>query len=134
MVDQEGGDGEAATGSAARPGCGDGCRRGGEEGESTGQLLAGLGFNVDLAPVADVGHREIVSGTRTFSSDPEEVAEVACAFATGLRDEGVAATLKHFPGLGRAEVNTDQAPELSPPRPPGYAPITPPTSAAPANR
>jgi beta-N-acetylhexosaminidase len=81
-----------------------------EEGEGAGTLLTGLGINVDLAPVADVRHPGSFLGSRTFGSRPDEVANLACDFATGLRSQGVAATLKHFPGLGAATVNTDEAP------------------------
>jgi beta-N-acetylhexosaminidase len=38
------------------------------------------------------------------------VARLATAFAGGLHDGGVLATAKHFPGFGRATVNTDDAP------------------------
>ena len=66
---------------------------------------------MDLAPVADV---ERVSnsflGTRSFGSDPSVVESRACAFAQGLQSEGVAYTLKHFPGLGRATSSTDTGP------------------------
>ena len=45
--------------------------------------------------------------SRTFGSDPAVVAKVGVAFAQGLQDGGVVATAKHFPGLGRATVSTD---------------------------
>lgn len=78
------------------------------EGENTGRALAKLGFNVDLAPVADVPDRaDSFLGTRAFSRDADTVAEAACAFAEGLNTGGVAAAFKHFPGLGRARANTD---------------------------
>jgi beta-N-acetylhexosaminidase len=44
---------------------------------------------------------------RTFSADPGKDAAVGNGFATGLIDGGVAATAKHFPGLGHANVSTD---------------------------
>jgi beta-N-acetylhexosaminidase len=71
--------------------------------------LRGLGIDVDLAPVADVSHPGSFLGSRAFSSSPAVVAERACEFAAGLHDEGVAATLKHFPGLGMATASTDQS-------------------------
>ena len=78
------------------------------EGESTGRALAKLGFNVDLAPVADVPDRaDSFLGTRAFSRNADVVADAACAFAEGLNAGGVAAAFKHFPGLGRARANTD---------------------------
>jgi beta-N-acetylhexosaminidase len=79
-----------------------------EQGEETGEYLARLGFNVDLAPLGDVGHPGSFLGTRAFGSTPAGVASRACAFAAGLVAHGVAATLKHFPGLGWATANTDE--------------------------
>lgn len=81
------------------------------EGRATGRALAKLGFNVNLAPVADVPDRAgSFLGTRAFSRDPATVAVAACAFAAGLSDGEMAATFKHFPGLGRARANTDDRP------------------------
>lgn len=78
------------------------------EGERTGAALAKLGFNVDLAPVADVPDSAgSFLGERAFARDPETVAQAACAFADGLANGGVAGAFKHFPGLGRARANTD---------------------------
>ncbi len=108
MVDQEGGTVKRLAGPprSAASAMGEGEAR--EQGEATGNLLRRLGFNVDLAPVADVGHSGSFIGSRAFSSSAEEVAGRACEFADGLRSEGVAATLKHFPGLGLASANTDE--------------------------
>lgn len=81
------------------------------EGAATGRLLREAGINVDLAPVADV-ERAAGSflGSRAFGGDPVLVAARACAFARGLASQGVAYTLKHFPGLGSATANTDNGP------------------------
>jgi beta-N-acetylhexosaminidase len=82
-----------------------------QQGEATGRLLRSVGVNVDLAPVADVKRAPgSFLGTRSFGDDPREVAARACAFAQGLASEGVAYTLKHFPGLGRATASTDVGP------------------------
>jgi beta-N-acetylhexosaminidase len=48
--------------------------------------------------------------SRSFSSDPGEVTALGLAFARGLGEARVAATAKHFPGLGAATVSTDAAP------------------------
>jgi beta-N-acetylhexosaminidase len=79
------------------------------EGLATGEALVGIGVNVDLAPVLDVPQQGSFLGTRTFGSTSEEVAAAGVAFAAGLRAGGVAATAKHFPGLGRSAANTDEA-------------------------
>ena len=80
-------------------------------GAAAGLALAKLGVNVDLAPVADVPGTKpsfMRDTLRTFSSDPEKVGRVASAFAEGLASQDVAATIKHFPGLGRVARNTDR--------------------------
>jgi beta-N-acetylhexosaminidase len=79
------------------------------QGLATGHFLNGLGINVDLAPVLDLGlpGSFVAQQGRTFSSDPGKDAAVGNGFATGLIDSGVAATAKHFPGLGHANANTD---------------------------
>lgn len=81
------------------------------EGEATGRALRSVGINVDLAPVADVVHvADSFLGSRSFGSNPTLVAERACGFAAGIASQGVAYTLKHFPGLGRALTSTDVQP------------------------
>ena len=44
---------------------------------------------------------------RSFGSDPSLVARLAATFIRTLQAGGVAATAKHFPGLGAARQNTD---------------------------
>jgi beta-N-acetylhexosaminidase len=81
------------------------------EGRDTGRALARAGINVDLAPVLDV---PTVPGAfmaeRAFGSDAATVAAAGVGFAEGLQAAGVAATAKHFPGLGGATANTDLGP------------------------
>jgi beta-N-acetylhexosaminidase len=71
------------------------------------------GVNVNLAPVADV---EPASGGGALPGRlyPGSAREVAAATTAALRAHArarVAATVKHFPGLGRAVVNTDDGSE-----------------------
>lgn len=81
------------------------------EGRAAGFQLRDLGINVNLAPVLDVpASTEQFMTPRAFGSTPEQVARLGLAFALGQQREGVAATAKHFPGLGRAVENTDFAP------------------------
>ena len=63
-----------------------------------------LGVQLDLAPVADLrtNPADDVIGDRSFGSDPVVVGPLVAAAVAGLHDGGVAATLKHFPGLGGA--------------------------------
>ena len=81
------------------------------EGRATADLLLRWGVNTDLAPVADVARPGTFEARarRSFSGDPAVAAGGVTAFVSGLRAGGVAATLKHFPGLGAASANTDHA-------------------------
>jgi beta-N-acetylhexosaminidase len=80
-------------------------------GRAAGESLRSMGINVDLAPVLDLGRpgRAIYEEGRTFARKPGAVSRIAVGFARGLALGGVAATAKHFPGLGAARVNTDNA-------------------------
>lgn len=73
-----------------------------ESADMLGQEIAALGFNMDFAPVSDVNNNpnNPVIGTRSFSDDPEMVAEHVKAFIKGLGKNNIAASLKHFPGHG----------------------------------
>jgi beta-N-acetylhexosaminidase len=73
--------------------------------------LRAAGVNVNLAPVADVasGAGSVMSG-RAFPGDARQVAALTRAAVEGYRGMRVAATVKHFPGLGAATDNTDDAP------------------------
>ena len=79
------------------------------EGRRTGRNLRSLGFNVDIAPVLDVPRPDssIAADHRTYGTDAARVAADGVAFAEGLQQGGVAATAKHFPGLGAAPDDTD---------------------------
>lgn len=84
-------------------------------GTGAGQNLAGVGMNVNLAPVLDVFRQAgnfIDEFGRSYSSDPRIVAECGSAFVAAQQAVGPAATAKHFPGLGAATVsqNTDLGP------------------------
>jgi beta-N-acetylhexosaminidase len=71
-------------------------------GVATGKLLHTLGFNMDLAPVLDVGdpNSPRFIGTRSYGSDPELVSRLGSAFSEGLQQEHILPTTKHFPGHG----------------------------------
>ena len=84
-------------------------------GTGAGKNLAGVGMNVNLAPVLDVfrkaGDFDDQFG-RSYSTDPHVVSSLGADFITAQQAAGVAATAKHFPGLGAAtkSQNTDEAP------------------------
>jgi beta-N-acetylhexosaminidase len=67
------------------------------------------GINVSLAPVADVPSVDgAAMAGREFARDPAGVASATRAAIGGWLAGGVKPTVKHFPGLGGATVNTDQ--------------------------
>jgi beta-N-acetylhexosaminidase len=76
-------------------------------GAAIGLELAALGINLNYAPVADVASRPYNPslGIRSFGEDPATVGRLTAAMVKGLQSSGVAATLKHFPGKGEAEVD-----------------------------
>jgi len=84
-------------------------------GRGAGQNLTGAGLNVNLAPVLDVyrtpGDFDDQFG-RSYSTNPHEVSNLGAAFIKAQQATGVAATAKHFPGLGTAATaqNTDEEP------------------------
>jgi beta-N-acetylhexosaminidase len=68
------------------------------------------GITVSLAPVADVPSvRGAALGRRAFGRDPETVSRAVRASIRGWRAGGVATAAKHFPGIGGAPSNTDDA-------------------------
>lgn len=71
-----------------------------------GQLRA-VGLTWNLAPACDLASWPAASavGTRSFGSDPIRVARLVTAFVLGMQRAGVAATAKHFPGLGRVDAD-----------------------------
>ncbi len=114
MVDQEGGLVKRLAGapsaSAEQMGA-RGTAFSRRQGTLTGRNLKNAGFNVDLAPVLDVARPGgvIADTDRGFGSTVKRVNATAIPFARALQRTGVAATAKHFPGLGAARENTDFA-------------------------
>ena len=77
-------------------------------GAATGRELRALGVTVNYAPVCDLATnpRNPALGIRSFGDDPLRVAELAAATVRGLQSTGVAAGIKHFPGMGDAAADT----------------------------
>ena len=72
-----------------------------QAGEQDARYLSMLGFNLNLAPVVDIGFVNPQLYQRTFGSDPSQVTTMAGAYLAGLQQSGqVTGALKHFPGLG----------------------------------
>ncbi len=86
-----------------------------DAGLGAGRTLRSAGMNVNLAPVLDVFDTPgnfIDRTQRSFSDDPALVTTLGAAFIAAQQNTGVAATAKHFPGLGKAPAgqNTDLGP------------------------
>lgn len=120
MTDQEGGQvrrlpgapvlSEKQIGQARHPGA-----AATNAGRGAGLNLRGAGMNVNLAPVLDVYRTAgnfIDQFGRSYSKNPSVVSRLGANFITAQQATGVAATAKHFPGLGAAarSQNTDVRP------------------------
>ncbi len=82
-----------------------------------GRAMAGLGFNLNLAPVVDLenpGNPAIGRYGRAFSDNAETVTAYAGAFIRGFGASGVCCALKHFPGQGGAQSDSHEwAPDIT---------------------
>jgi beta-N-acetylhexosaminidase len=86
-----------------------------EAGANAGENLRSVGMNVNLAPVLDVYRSPDDFDDqfqRSYSTNPDVVAQLGAAFITAQEAQGVAAAAKHFPGLGAAaqQQDTDNVP------------------------
>ncbi|MDO6581832.1 beta-N-acetylhexosaminidase [Photobacterium sp. 2_MG-2023] len=63
------------------------------------ELLA-MDIDLSLAPVLDIGFDCKAIGDRAFSDQPEQIIQFASEFIRGMKEAGMAATGKHFPGHG----------------------------------
>ncbi len=79
-----------------------------EAGSAIGKYLGEYGFTMDFAPVADVNTNpeNIVIGNRAFGSDPQLVSKMVKAYLDGLHEQGIAGSIKHFPGHGDTKDDT----------------------------
>ena len=71
-------------------------------GSVVGNTLRAMGCNLNLAPVLDVNVNPMNPGIgiRSFGDDPHRVSTYATAFYRGMKDAGILACAKHFPGKG----------------------------------
>ena len=78
-------------------------------GNTIGTYLAGYGFNVNLAPVADTAAEgNTLIGDRAFGTDPALTASMVSAFVEGSKSTGVSTCLKYFPGMGDVTENAGE--------------------------
>ena len=106
-IDQEGGRVSRLRKIGATPPSGDELRRTNdpalcrEHGALTARLLGLFGMNLNLAPVVDMLLEEGAENSllnRCYGSGPEQAIRLAGAFLDAMQEEGVAGTIKHFPG------------------------------------
>ncbi|MBN2863631.1 MAG: serine hydrolase [Bacteroidales bacterium] len=66
------------------------------------------GIDINLAPVADINNNPAnpVINYRSFGEDRDNVASKALAYMRGLQENGVMATIKHFPGHGDTDIDS----------------------------
>lgn len=69
------------------------------------EMLA-LGVDMSFAPVLDLDRGSRVIGDRALASDPQTVVELARFYVAGMRDAGMPACGKHFPGHGSVEADS----------------------------
>ncbi|HEV8403342.1 MAG TPA: glycoside hydrolase family 3 N-terminal domain-containing protein, partial [Candidatus Limnocylindrales bacterium] len=77
-------------------------------GTAIGREARAMGVNVVYAPVLDLASEpgNAALGIRSFGDDPAAVGRLGAAMIRGLQAAGVAATVKHFPGLGAVDRDT----------------------------
>jgi beta-N-acetylhexosaminidase len=79
-------------------------------GQQAAAGLRAVGMNVNLAPVLDVYRQPgdfDDQYQRSYSMSPDIVAQAGAAFVAAQQAGGIAATVKHFPGLGEAATTQD---------------------------
>jgi len=69
--------------------------------KQSGAELKDLGFNINFAPVADLG----LTYGRSYSTNPDEVVRYAGAVGKAYDEAGLWYSYKHFPGIGKTDVD-----------------------------
>lgn len=69
--------------------------------KQSGTELKDLGFNINFAPVADLG----LTYGRSFSTNPDEAVRYASALGKAYDEAGLWYSYKHFPGIGKTDVD-----------------------------
>ena len=76
-----------------------------EQAKTAAELLNEVGININLAPVLDLalsGQNKVMA-ERCYSCDISLTASLGMLYITTLQSYSIAATAKHFPGIGRIQ-------------------------------
>jgi beta-N-acetylhexosaminidase len=76
----------------------------------TGEAMRDAGFDMNLAPIADVATLDSPIADRAFSDDATVAAAMTAAAVRGCAEARIACVARHFPGLGAASQSTDSGP------------------------
>lgn len=106
-IDEEGGDvapvadklDTTAFESVAEIGAGEDPQAAYAMGEAIAKELKMLGFNVNIAPIADLAGNDVID-TRAFSDDAAVAASMVSSAVRGTQKNGILSAVLHFPGLG----------------------------------
>lgn len=81
-----------------------------------GRELTALGFNMDMAPIADVNTnpKNPVIGNRTYSADPHIAGDMVTQVIKGFHKYNLISVIKHFPGHGDTSTDTHLGSVVSP--------------------
>ena len=80
-----------------------------------GMEMAAIGCDITFAPVLDIDVAgSTIIGDRSFGTTPEDVIAVGTAFIEGLREAGMAAVGKHYPGHGGIAADTHRERVIDP--------------------
>ena len=80
-------------------------------GVEIGQQCRRMGIHISFSPLADVNNNPLnpVIGNRSFGENSHDVAKRALAYMTGLQEQRILTTAKHFPGHGNTTVDSHHA-------------------------
>ena len=76
----------------------------------TATALGNAGFDLNLAPIADVSTLDSPLSDRAFSDDVRQVTAMTRASVRGCRDKEAVCATPYFPGLGAASQSTSEGP------------------------
>lgn len=80
-----------------------------EAGSAIGGYLKEYGFNLNLAPVADLDSVEnSIMKNRAYGSEADKVSPYVASMVQGLKEQQINTCLKHFPGMGSTAKDTDE--------------------------